>query len=76
MHSESSNSSWANQFPDLCSLNDSSWNQALSQVQQVSVPSGTVIFGYGDPCKNYLFVLSGSVKVVSLSPLWMIYGSL
>ncbi len=37
----------------------------IKQSQQVTVPANTTIFRQGDACKNYLLVLSGSVKVFS-----------
>jgi len=68
MSSTPSETSWVDQFSVLPHLTDPVWKQALTQVQQATVPPGTSIFQCGDPCQNYLFVLSGSVKVVSLSP--------
>jgi len=68
MQRDPSPSSWVDQFPALRDLREDVWKQALSQVKQVTVPSGTAVFQYGDQCQNYLLVLSGSVKVVSLSP--------
>ena len=37
----------------------------IEQSQKVTVPVDTTIFRQGDACKNYLLVLSGSVKVFS-----------
>ncbi len=63
-----SNGTWVDAFPDLDVATDPAWQQAVCQVKQVTVPAGTTIFQCGDPCQNYLFVLSGSVRVVSLNP--------
>ncbi len=68
MQAGSSNGGWVDQFPDLGGLADPVWQQAVTQVKEVTVPAGTTIFQCGDPCRNYLFVLSGSVRVISLSP--------
>lgn len=37
----------------------------IKQAQKTTVPANTTIFRQGDACKNYLLVLSGSVKVFS-----------
>jgi CRP/FNR family transcriptional regulator len=37
----------------------------ITQAKQVTLPANTTVFYQGDGCKNYLIVLSGSVKVFS-----------
>ena len=37
----------------------------ITQAKQVILPANTTVFYQGDGCKNYLIVLSGSVKVFS-----------
>jgi CRP/FNR family transcriptional regulator len=59
---------WLEQFDDLKKVADPAWKQALSEVSEITVAAGTVLFQSGDTCKNYLFLCSGSVKVISLSP--------
>ncbi|MBI5136049.1 MAG: Crp/Fnr family transcriptional regulator [Nitrospirae bacterium] len=58
---------WFNAFTTLRTLNDAEWKAALAQVREITLPPGAAIFQCGDPCRNYLFVVSGSVTVTSLS---------
>ena len=41
--------------------------QLGKQVQRVHLPAGQVVFYRGDACRNYLVVVSGSVRVQTLS---------
>ena len=41
--------------------------QLGKQVQRVHLPAGQVVFHRGDTCRNYLVVVSGSVRVQTLS---------
>lgn len=41
--------------------------QLRMQVQMVSLDAGETVFRCGDPCRNYLIVLEGSVRVQVLS---------
>lgn len=50
-------------FPD----HDPMLQQLRAQVQQVELPAGESVFRCGDPCRNYLVVLDGSVRVQVLS---------
>ena len=38
-----------------------------TQIQAVTLPAGQSVFRRGEPCRNYLVVLSGSVRVQALS---------
>ena len=58
---------WLSRFPGLEALQEPAWTDALSQVQEARLPAGATVFRAGDPCRNYLFVLDGSVRVASLS---------
>ena len=41
--------------------------QLRSGVQIVELPAGQMVFHRGDPCRNYLVVVAGSVRVQALS---------
>lgn len=51
-------------FPDQ----DTVMQQLRAQVQVVQLPAGQKVFHRGDPCRNYLVVVNGSVRVQTLSP--------
>ncbi len=59
---------WLEKFADLAAVQDPLWQQAAAGLQPTTVPSGATLFECGDACQNYLFVLAGSVKIVSLNP--------
>ncbi len=50
-------------FPD----NDAAMQPLRAQVQLVRLPAGQSVFHRGDPCRNYLVVVSGQVRVQALS---------
>ena len=47
---------------------DSVMRQLRDGVQSTRLPAGQVVFHRGDACRNYLVVLSGSVRVQLFSP--------
>ena len=55
-------------YPQLGQVDDEAGNAVLAQAQLLSVPAGQSVFRVGDPCQNYLLVVSGKVKVVGRSP--------
>lgn len=50
-------------FPDLKAVEESALAALNDAARLVQVPGGTVIFRESDSCQNYIFVLSGSVRV-------------
>jgi len=47
--------------------NDVSMQPLRAQVQRAHLPAGQTVFHRGDPCRNYLVVVDGSVRVQALS---------
>lgn len=62
-----SNSSWWTAFPTLKEIQDPRWHALMAKAQEVHVPAGTSVFHAGDPCRNFLFVLEGSVRVEKIA---------
>jgi len=50
-------------FPKLSAAVDKNGINILNNSQQITIPEGTTLFHQGDPCLNYLLIISGSVKV-------------
>jgi len=59
--------SWLASFPQLSTIKTDSWNTLLVNVKRVMLSPGEIIFHDGDLCNNYLFVISGVVRVQKLS---------
>jgi CRP/FNR family transcriptional regulator len=57
---------WTLAVPGLRALEPESLDYLRAQSRQASFPPGTVLFGEGGACQNYLFVLTGSVRVQKL----------
>jgi len=63
----SSSSPWWSAFPALKDIQDTKWRALMSKVHEVGIPTGASVFRAGDPCRNFLFVLDGSVRVEKLA---------
>lgn len=50
-------------FPNLNDAADKDGVNILKNSKQITIPEGTTLFHQGDPCLNYLLIVSGSVKV-------------
>lgn len=61
------NTDWLAQFPELQALQDSAWQQALSQTNLATIPAGQVLYKSGDSCENFVLVLHGSIRVQIIS---------
>ncbi len=61
-------SNWLNYFPKLKKLNSPSWEKMLRYSKHVTLTRGEMVFKRGESCQNYLFILSGTVRVRKLSP--------
>jgi len=55
--------SWLSHYPQLASINDPAWLDAIDNAQLMQVPAGTTVFRPGDPCTGLLFLVEGSVRV-------------
>ncbi|MDH3325081.1 MAG: Crp/Fnr family transcriptional regulator [Gammaproteobacteria bacterium] len=62
-----SDKTWLASFPQLSKIQTESWNNLLAKVKRIRLNPGEMIFRNGDICNNYLFVLSGVVRVQKLS---------
>lgn len=58
---------WLAHFPALAQLHDAAWQQALRAVRVVALPAQAAAFRSGDPCKGYLMVFEGSIRVQMLT---------
>lgn len=50
-------------YPDVASLDEDLKSRLLASAQTVNVPNGAFAFRKGDPCKNFILVLEGQVRV-------------
>ncbi len=58
---------WLNHFPALQPITDPYWLAAVDAAREIALAEGTTVFRDGDPCRNYLLVLDGSVRVQKVS---------
>jgi CRP/FNR family transcriptional regulator len=56
------------QFPVLRDIDGALLDEVLAATTLRDVPSGTVMFEPGSPCRGFPLVLSGSVRVVKTAP--------
>ncbi|HKJ83095.1 MAG TPA: Crp/Fnr family transcriptional regulator [Mariprofundaceae bacterium] len=54
---------WMARFPELAAIDDPAWLKAAASAQIKRVATGYVMFRSGDPCKGYVLVTRGSVRV-------------
>lgn len=54
-------------FPALLQGNDPAVDEVFARVARVTVPRGEIVFDTGSPCKHYLLVIGGSVRVEMLT---------
>lgn len=59
--------SWLASFPELAGISDGAWLEALRMTTDTSVPSGTILIRRGDPCRNFVLVAEGTVRVYERS---------
>ena len=53
-------------YPALQGLDASELARVLADAQLVELPAGTVLFGAGSPCRQFPFVLQGSIRVAKV----------
>lgn len=58
---------WTSAFPALATLDDAAKRLLRDAAHVVTVPAGSVVFSEGEPCRNYMLVLDGSVRVQKVS---------
>ena len=54
-------------FPDLTATNDSAWHHALKSAREAQFVPGEAAFKPGDPCRGFLLVAEGSIRVQMLT---------
>jgi CRP/FNR family transcriptional regulator len=54
---------WTRQVPALASLDAATRERLIKSAQTVTAPQGTRLFGEGSPCRAYLILLKGTVRV-------------
>jgi CRP/FNR family transcriptional regulator len=50
-------------IPALLTIADSAWREALQTAKEYTIPADTVVMRPGDPCKDFLMVLQGRVRI-------------
>lgn len=60
---QTEHSNWLRFFPRLKQLNSIAWNKMLLHSKHVHLQEGDMVFKAGEACQNYLFILSGVVRV-------------
>jgi len=63
LHTHPAAPDWLEHFPVLRRLSGRGWQQILQSARVSILPAGTVVFHDGAECRNYLLVLSGTVRV-------------
>jgi CRP/FNR family transcriptional regulator len=58
---------WWHAVPALKAINDPRWHTLMERAQIVDIPAGTTVFRAGEQCRNYLFVLDGTVRVEKIA---------
>jgi CRP/FNR family transcriptional regulator len=53
-------------YPALADLPDAQLAELLAGAQVVDVPAGTALFGAGSPCRQFPFVLAGSIRIAKV----------
>ena len=58
---------WLAAFPGLAAIRDVAWLEALRAAKEMRIPPRTVVIRRGDPCKNFLLVTRGTVRIYESS---------
>lgn len=67
LNRDGSQPSWLASFPDLARITDDAWLDALQMTTELTVPAGTLLIRKGDPCRSFVFVSEGTVRVYERS---------
>jgi CRP/FNR family transcriptional regulator len=54
---------WRQHYPQLASITDHAWIEALQCMEPVIVPKGMQAYVTGDECRNFLLLLEGNIRV-------------
>jgi CRP/FNR family transcriptional regulator len=54
---------WHKHYPQLASITDPAWIEAIQHLEPVTVPGGTQAYVTGDECRNFLLLLSGNIRI-------------
>ena len=54
---------WLARFPELAKISDAAWLDAVQAAIVHTIPRETVLFRPGDPCRSFVLVLAGTVRV-------------
>ncbi len=58
---------WLKAFPGLAVIRDAAWQAAQNAAREMTIPGGTVVIRRGDPCRNFLLITRGTVRVYESS---------
>lgn len=58
---------WAQDVPALAGLEPETKAALAAAAQRLAIPAGSILFRPGDPCRSYLFLLAGTVRVQMLA---------
>ena len=64
---ESATESWIASFPALSELREPAWLELARAAHTVTLAPDTRVFRAGDPCRSFLLVRDGSVRVQKLT---------
>jgi len=54
---------WRQHYPQLASISDPAWIEASQRLEPVTVSGGTQAYIAGDKCKQFMLLLSGTIRV-------------
>jgi len=54
---------WRQHYPQLASITDPAWIEAIQHLEPVTVPGGTQAYIPGDECRNFLLLLNGNIRI-------------
>lgn len=54
---------WRQHYPQLASITDEAWIEAIQGLEPVTVPKGIQAYVAGDECRNFLLLLEGNIRV-------------
>ncbi|MEN8207507.1 MAG: Crp/Fnr family transcriptional regulator [Pseudomonadota bacterium] len=54
---------WRQYYPQLASITDPAWIEAIKHLEPVTVPGGTQAYVTGDECRNFLLLLKGNIRI-------------
>ena len=54
---------WHLLYPQLASIADPAWIEAIQHLEPITVPGGTQAYVTGDECRNFLLLLNGNIRI-------------